>query len=972
MKMINMKEKHLCLHVISFLFVFLLSNSAVAQYDYWISPDGSDTSGTGSSNAPWASIQKARDYLRTQTALTNDNININILDGSYVIPTPCTFTTNDSGRNGYFIIYRAVGGPGSVTFYGSDDINGWSQVSGNLWRVNVGTGKTIRTMYENNVRAVLARHPDRSSDSERYPLSHATYKLSAAGGYDSGAGLDWLQYNSGDFTITASDMTNGSPEVVWWHYGGFCDWGMIYPSLITNDVNSQTLCFAHSNVVSPSGEERYYVAGLRRFINQPGEFCYVPSDGWLYYHAYAGGDPSDQDIRVPVSSSPALIWVTGSEPGTHAHHLKFEGLSFACTSFGTSRQATISLRYTDHVEIRNCHIYNAGCGAIMMNQDCDHNLVYGCLIEHCGVGGVWVENTLDRTAYPTNKNEFNIISNCKIHDLGELYVNAIRTAGVLLFDTSDCEVSFCDIYNSARYATSLRGHWAFDWSPNDSGKHFSTNNTFKYIRATDCMQDSGDGGIIHAAHCNGSEDPTGYDHINYWDQILISGGYADPSMHDWAPNGMFFDFHYSCLYQNLSNIQISWIQATNDTYHPANTGLYRGNDNPIENQTVTNVNFSGIFDEGLMHYSRIGIKPDFPLAYDDQGTVILDDHTAEYSEVGTGWLESTIPLRYKGDCRGHSSGSSSTYAQWTPVLPFTRKYEVSIWKMQVYSNATQVAPYTICHQGGTTNVTINQQAGVSGAWARVGGTHSFAAGRDTTNGTVKLFTNPTDGKQVRADAIRFTETGLVDSGALGEEKGWWGFDFTNADASGYGHTAILHRVGYSGWYVVGTSAGSFNGNDDTYSYASIADHPDLDIGTGDFAITLWFRRDAAETSNLRILSKGASNDSDTGYCIWSSDTKVSVALCNGSSRRILTANHLGTYIWNRLAVNISRSGYMTLYINSEKVAEVNISDWKDIDISNSHDLNLGRNVTYENLYWPGKLDDVAVFQRVLSDVEIGL
>ncbi len=977
-----MKHK---IHFLILLFIFLTAVgqtlSAMQFYlvasvpEFWVSPSGSDTTGTGSSNAPWATIGKARDYIRLNHLNTNmtADITVNITEGEYLLASPQYFASADSGDNGHYIIYRAVDGPGTAKLVGSADVNGWAQSSSNIWRVYVGKDKTILTMYENGERARLARSTNYVYNS-RYPLSQAPYHLSVTGGYDTVTGNAWMQYNSGEFdsgalSITAVDISNGAPQVAWWSFGGYCDWGMRMPALLSNNVTAQKLYFTGSSAVPPGDKgpsDRYFVTGIQSFLDASGEFYYSATDGWLYYYARAGGDPSAQDIRIPLSSKSIMIAIYGDAPGVHVHHLKFEGLTLAYSSYGDANQGAFNLQYTDHIEIRNCHIRNVGRAAIQMNNDNDHNLVYGCWIEHCGVGGIWVRNYLPRADYPDNKSEFNIISNCKIHDLGEVAVEATLTAGVLLFDTSNCEVSYCDIYNSGRYAISLRGHWSTQADPMDNGYHFSKNNTFKYIRATDCMQDSGDGGTMHAAHCNGSEDPLGSGNINYWQQILISGAYADPSMLDWAPNGIFFDHPYSCLYQNLSNIQIDWVQASNDTNHPSNTGAYRGNSNPIGSQTTSNVSFTGTFNESLMDYAQIGLKPDFPLVYDTQGYLIADDHTLDYSESDSTWSESASG-GFKGDVRYHGAGTGSQFARWAPAFPFTRNYAISIWNT-VVSGASTSAPYTIYYQGGSDNVTVNQGSGTAG-WTNVGSAagYPFAAGRDVTNGIVKLFANTSDGKSIRANAVKFTEIGFVDSGALGGEKGWWGFENTGADASGFGHTATLSGVGYSTVKAVGAYSAYFNGS--TNTFARIYDHRDLDIGTGDFAIALWFRRDANVVDNLRILSKGATSDTDTGYCMFGSDTSVSFVLCNGSSRRYLTGKHLGTNVWNHIAVNVSRSGYMTLYVNGVQAAEANISDWNGVDVSNSRDLIIGRN-NAANSAWIGRIDDVALFQRVLSEREI--
>jgi len=1157
--------------ILSFLFCFLGEAPSPSAAVYWISPTGSDTH-PGTETQPWATIGKARDYIRENNLNSNQavDITVNIKSGEYLVSNPIRFIPADSGSNGHYVIYKAVDGPGTANLVGSADINGWTLHSGNIWKVNVGAGKDVRTIYENGVRGRLARHPNYIFNA-RYPLSQAPYAMSTGeyGGYDSTSGCDWFQYNPGEFSVT--NFTTAA-QVAWWVAGGR-NWSMVSQELVLNDVVANRLYFKQWHASYPPAvyggaaprPDRYFVAGIQSYLDRPGEFFYSKTDGWLYYYPRIEGDPSSRSMRVPLSTSSALIATKDGSSSNRVHHLKFEGITFAYTSYGLYEDGTVNLQYSDHVEVLNCRIHNVGRAGIQMINDNNNNLVYGCWISHCGVGGIWVRNNLLRSSNPNDKSEYNIISNCKIHDLGEIIIDGSLTTGVALFNTSDCEVSFCEIYNSGRYATSLRGHWSTERAEGqeDTGKHFSKNNVFKYIRAIDCMQDSGDGGIIHAAHCNGLGDPNGTNNVNYWQQMLISGAYADPSMQDAAPDGIFFDHPQSCLYQNLSNIQVEWIAGD----------AYRGNNNPVESQTTSNVSFTGNFDENLIQYSKIGLKLDFPFVYTDQATFTCDDRTIEYKEEediledkkgwwtfdnsgedasgsghtatlhnvgysklyadgsasayfnGTGHVEMddhsdlnigagnfTVSLWYyreasdspslrilskgaesdsdtgycafgsnsgasfilcNGSSRrvisgahagtnvwnhfvatvdrsgymtiyingvqrdtkdisdwqglnlsnsrklnigrsvtsgglywlgrideviifqrtlspsevgalfrlssttavdtkilglfngdGHYAYADSWSARWTPVFPFTRNYEVFIWKMALDTNASAVVPYTIYYQGGSTNVYINQQTGSSQAWASVG-TYPFVAGRSSASGSVKISADTADGKVVRADAVKFVESSLFTSGTLGEEKGWWGFEQTGADASGNGHTAALN-VGYSTISQVGTYSAHFDGSSSVY--ANVSDHPDLDIGTGDFAISLWFYRESGGASNLRVLSKGAEYDTDRGYCIFASDTQVYFVLCNGVSRKILIGAHLGTNAWNHVVVNVSRTGYMTLYINGAEASKMNISDWRNTDLSNSRDLHIGRGNT--GLTWIGRIDDLAIFQRLLSDAEI--
>ncbi len=954
--------------------VVLISRAggAASALEYWVSPSGNDTTGSGTAQYPWQTMAKARDFIRLNNLNDNmaANIVVNFTSGEYpILTTAVAFGPDDSGSNGYSVVYRAASGPGTARLVGCSDLNGWTQVSTspNIWKISVGTGKAIDTIFENDVRSRAARSPNYVFDA-RYPESCAPYKVSAAGGnITTPSNQDWIQYNAGDFTWPASFTT--AAKVLWWGYGGLPDWGIIDVQFNSVDTVNRKIFMAPFAASPPQSNDRYLVQGIYEFLDVAGEFFYSSSTGWLYYSP-RNGNPNAAGIDIRVPLLPRLISVIGSAPGTHAHHLKFEGFQFAYASASASNAATLQLQSTDHIEVLDCQFSQVGWYAIRMWDANADNLIYGCSIQHTAHSAIFVQNTLPRATYPSDRSERHVISNCKVESIGEAYTNAVYTAGVALWNTRDCEVSHCEISGSPRYAITLRGHWSTQRGPGleDDGKHFATGNVFKYIRATDCTSDSGDGAIVHAAHCNGSGDPSGADKINDWQQLLISGAYAHPSMKDYVPNGIFLDHPNSCLYQRFTDIKVSDTQDDPSSPHD---GPFRTNGNPT--QTLTNVSWSGTFNDSLMAYARIGLKADFPEAYDPREVVVSDDHTADYTETGVSVADSAIGGLYRGDGRFFNPGTGSQYVEWRPTLPLKGYYEVSAWKMGNDLGATAAAPYTITHQTGTATATVNQQTG-AGGWTSLG-TFPFLSGRPSGTGIVRLSANASDNKHMRADAVRFTFTGFA-SAVLGGEKGWWGFDANGNDSSGLGHPATMFNVGYSSAIkAVGTHSLYLNGT----GYAEVADHADLDIGTGDFAIAGWFFSDALlpngqpnSAGNLRVLSKGAGTDSSKGYAIWTGPTTITVAICNGTQRRFVSASHSGQNTWSHFAVNISRSGYLTLYVNGVKASALNISDWRNLDLGTTEKLNIGRNVNGGSQNWVGRIDDVILYQRLLSLQEIPL
>jgi len=125
-------------------------------------------------------------------------------------------------------------------------------------------------------------------------------------------------------------------------------------------------------------------------------------------------------------------------------------------------------------------------------------------------------------------------------------------------------------------------------------------------------------------------------------------------------------------------------------------------------------------------------------------SVIVDNSDSGFSVTGT-WATGTSSTdKYGTDYRYHSTAAVSEPAQWLASVSGTRN--VAAWWAQG-SNRSATAAYHVYHSGGTTIVTVNQQAN-GGKWNSLG---NF----DMTTGKVLLSVWTATGYIVVADAIKW-------------------------------------------------------------------------------------------------------------------------------------------------------------------------------------------------------------------------
>ncbi|MCR4347312.1 MAG: LamG domain-containing protein [Sulfuricaulis sp.] len=139
----------------------------------------------------------------------------------------------------------------------------------------------------------------------------------------------------------------------------------------------------------PREYDRYYLEGLPRFLDQPGEFARTPDAhgrDLLYLRLPGDRDPNSVALEVPARSSIIEI--------EHQRHIEISGLAFRFTA----------LPVPGTVEARNAALYSA---AIQIRGNAAHINMHHCRFEHLESGIV---------AYPTGKRVGEVLDHLIVTD----------------------------------------------------------------------------------------------------------------------------------------------------------------------------------------------------------------------------------------------------------------------------------------------------------------------------------------------------------------------------------------------------------------------------------------------------------------------------------------------------------------------------------------------------------------------------
>jgi hypothetical protein len=302
-----------------------------AQVCYYVSPSGSDAN-DGTAAAPFQTITKARDAVRTVNTNMTGDIYVYLRGGDYRITSPITFEVKDSGTGNHRIYYQAYPGETPV-INGATKVTGWTASSGGVYKATLDRKTKLRNLYVNDVRANM------TSKSVSAKGGTGTYSVTsgqAAWAWASGSGSDGVKYATSDVPAITSnkddlEITNATT----WNENIVC-----VRDVVTTSDNYRGLMLQQpygaiaqlpgwSSSFSTSGT--HYIFNVFEWLTSPGLFYFDKTTGTLYYYPRSGEDMGSADVEAPVAEK--LIDIAGTSTTSRVKNLTFQGITFANTDY---------------------------------------------------------------------------------------------------------------------------------------------------------------------------------------------------------------------------------------------------------------------------------------------------------------------------------------------------------------------------------------------------------------------------------------------------------------------------------------------------------------------------------------------------------------------------------------------------------------------------------------------------------------
>jgi len=272
------------------------------QKEYYVSPEGSDEN-PGTLSAPFLTVEKARDAVRTHLAPWTADVTITLRTGTYYFNGPLILDRRDSGKDGYSVIYRAYPGERPV-LSGGIPIGGWSlhDPARNIYKATVGTSLQTRQVYVNGRRAVRARGPVGPSGWQKTLLGF-TAPNASMGTWGNISDVEivcfssWKSFRCGIAAVSGREVVMKQPG---WNN-----------------------CQLHG--VRPM-DGVTWIENAYELLDEDGEWYLDRTAGVLYYKPRAGEQMSSALVSCPIAEELVHGSGTAEDP---IHDVRFMGLTFA-------------------------------------------------------------------------------------------------------------------------------------------------------------------------------------------------------------------------------------------------------------------------------------------------------------------------------------------------------------------------------------------------------------------------------------------------------------------------------------------------------------------------------------------------------------------------------------------------------------------------------------------------------------------
>ena len=347
----KMKVRQIALLLVAVLLLTALPVSAQTTSqnvwkEFYVATTGSDEN-PGTKEAPFATIDRARNAVREVNSGMQGDIVVNIAGGMYHLDSTLYFEKEDSGKNGYQVIYKGEEGNMPI-ISGGQEVNGFAPSAKypGMYEVKVSGVDRINALYINGVRRYLAKSatqvmgvkkPEKYDNAEWYEAHPNDALDNHYNWYD-----PETTYTFDGMYMSKEDIGfyENEKDIIFSWNENWKSYHVPVQEIMPDPDNSDQVivrmmegiwnAYGNSNLNTannPRPDKGFMIMNAIELLDEPGEFYYNRHTGMLYYMPFEDENLETAEVIVPRLDM--LIYIEGYGEGEKIENITFTGLQFS-------------------------------------------------------------------------------------------------------------------------------------------------------------------------------------------------------------------------------------------------------------------------------------------------------------------------------------------------------------------------------------------------------------------------------------------------------------------------------------------------------------------------------------------------------------------------------------------------------------------------------------------------------------------
>lgn len=300
-------------------------------YHLYVSPSGDDSIADGSSDKPFATIQKAKEYVKGLDKTKGDII-VEIADGTYELNETLIFDKNDSGTENCQIRYVAADSAKPVISGGKEIKGSWRDEGNGIYSIEYNRDKKLRSLYVDGNRCYM------TSEIIKGKGSYGEYNVE-----EDYADWAWISGSAAEGTLFKNNAipvdTRNADDIelmtqTTWNTAIVCVdkleqvKGKVFAKLqMPYGAIAQTPGWGNNYKF----DQNNVVYNVFEWLDEPGEFYFDKTEQRLYYYPRESENLDTAYVVAPELET--IVDIEGSDIQNRIHNISFEGLTFAYTDW---------------------------------------------------------------------------------------------------------------------------------------------------------------------------------------------------------------------------------------------------------------------------------------------------------------------------------------------------------------------------------------------------------------------------------------------------------------------------------------------------------------------------------------------------------------------------------------------------------------------------------------------------------------